>query len=391
MQNERQPLYLQIKIFIQESIREGKYKENDRIPTETELMERFSVSRITVKNALTALANEGWIYRIPGRGSFVNDNLESVQQQQSYKQDLANTHTDFRTIRNPDEKRLIGLIIPGIDDYFAIGLIWGIQKILSANNIKFMISLTNGSKEQESEAIQDFISKGAQGLLIFPIDAEMYNEEILSLKMHGFPFVLIDRYFPGVETNFIASDGTLGAKMAISHLWELGHRNIAVCSNTPPSTVTVQERIQGYMNGLMEKGALINSAHILTDLHINIEQISEEDPLYRYIRSNMVTAYVALNGNLGIYINRVAQQIGLRVPEDISIITFDDPTPNFGNLSFFTHISQSEEEIGKKAAQILVDIIHNKSNVNPQTYKKIILEPKLEVHQSTGLLSSSKT
>ncbi|MFC5652491.1 GntR family transcriptional regulator [Paenibacillus solisilvae] len=385
MRNERSPLYFQIKQYIQDGIIEGKYGENGRIPTENELMEKFSVSRITVKNALNLLAQEGWIYRIPGRGSFVNDKEMSIKQKLAeHESSIVPSITD--SVRAPVKQKKIGLIMPGIDDYFAIGLLWGIQRILNVHDFSLTIMLSAGDKEKESKAIRELMAQGAAGLLIFPIDEELYNEEILSLKVHEFPFVLIDRYLPGVETNYIASDGMLGARLAVRYLWELGHRNIAICSNTPPSTVTVQERLQGYMNELTDQGSLINPAHILMDL--DKSQVQEEDPLYQYLKNGMATAYITLNGHLGIHVARAAEQIGLRVPEDISIVTFDNPAPYFDDRSFFTHISQSEEEIGERATQILMDIIlgHNAM----QNYRKILVEPKMVTRKSAGPAKQAK-
>jgi GntR family transcriptional regulator of arabinose operon len=92
-----------------------------------------------------------------------------------------------------------------------------------------MILLSEGNLEKEKEAIMTLKEIGAEGLLIFPVDEEQYNEEILSMKFAGFPFVLIDRYLPGVETNCIA-----------------------ICSDSPLQTVTMQERIDGYMNALID-------------------------------------------------------------------------------------------------------------------------------------------
>ncbi|MDU5950378.1 MAG: GntR family transcriptional regulator, partial [Paenibacillus macerans] len=78
MQNERVPLYMQIQQHFKDLIQQGQLKENDKIPSEKELMEQFDVSRITVANALTQLAKDGWIYRIPGRGSFVGENINEL-------------------------------------------------------------------------------------------------------------------------------------------------------------------------------------------------------------------------------------------------------------------------------------------------------------------------
>ncbi|MBB6671596.1 GntR family transcriptional regulator [Cohnella nanjingensis] len=399
MQNERQPLYIQIQDYFKDQIRSGQLKADDKIPTEKELMQQFKVSRITVAVALGQLAKEGWLYRIPGRGSFVKEMVRephggSPASSASQLQD-ARGYGALQTTRDgaADEaanaglteggkKKKIVLIIPTLGDFFAIRLISGINEVLIRQGYQLHVALSNNSIETEKSLIWECLSTGTAGLIIFPSDAETYNEEILALKMRNDPFVLIDRYFAGVETNFVCTDSLEGAKLGLHHLWELGHRNIAICSDTPLPTITVEDRITGYMEGLKQKGAMINPALILTDFKVDYTRIKEEDPLYRFIRSQMATAYITLNARLGVYIFNIAKQIGLKVPEDISILTFDDPSSGYDEFGFFSHISQSEVTMGREAAEILIRLLED-----PEPgvkYSKIVMKPELVERSSTG-------
>lgn len=244
--------------------------------------------------------------------------------------------------------------------------------------------LSEGRVEKEKEAIQSMKDVGAEGLLIFPVDDQQYNEEILSMKLSHFPFVLIDRYLPGVETNYIASDGKLGIAKAVEHLWQLGHREIAICSDSPLQTVTVQERLEGYMEALKEKGALINPAHMITGFRLDNVKDSLTHPLYRYIRNRMATAYITLNGELGVHIYQMAERAGLKVPEDLSIVTFDDPTSIVEEFSIFTHIKQFEQDIGYKAVKRLLEVIDGRRENARAGFSKMLLEPELVICRTTG-------
>jgi GntR family transcriptional regulator, arabinose operon transcriptional repressor len=372
---DRIPLYQKIQEYILDQIDSEGLKAGDRIPTEKELMERFNVSKITVVNALSGLANKKIISRVPGRGSFVNGDASKLQQSLS----VPITERQEMGIQT----RIIGLIMPSIDDYFAIRLIEGIQKALGENGYRNMILLSGGAVEKEKEAIKTLKEIGVEGLLIFPVDEEQYNEEILSMKFAGFPFVLIDRYLPGVETNYIAADGRKGASLAVDYLWELGHREIAICSDSPLLTVTVQERIEGYMNALKNKGALINPAHIITDFRVESLKDAQSHPLYRYIRNKMATAYISLNGRLGVQVYQMARQAGLAIPDDLSIISFDDPTSIVEEFSFFSHIKQFEFDMGSRAAGKLLEIIQGGAEHSGK-YSKTLIEPELVVRQTTG-------
>ncbi|TFE27531.1 GntR family transcriptional regulator [Cohnella luojiensis] len=374
---DRIPLYQKIQEYIRGQIDSDGLKAGDRIPTEKELMERFNVSKITVVNALSGLANKKIINRVPGRGSFVNGDQSQLRK----SPDVPNAEQS----ETGAQTRIIGLVMPSIYDYFAIRLIEGVQKALGEKGYRSMILLSGGVVEKEKEAIKTLKEIGVEGLLIFPVDEEQYNEEILNMKFAGFPFVLIDRYLPGVETNYIAADGRKGTSLAVDHLWELGHREIAICSDSPLQTVTVQERIEGYMNALKNKGALINPAHIITDFRVGSLKDAQSHPLYRYIRNKMATAYISLNGRLGVQIYQMARQAGLSVPEDLSIISFDDPTSIVEEFSFFSHIKQFEFEMGCRAAEKLLEIIQGGADQNVK-YSKTLLEPELVVRQTTGSL-----
>ncbi|WP_339264991.1 GntR family transcriptional regulator [Paenibacillus sp. FSL K6-1330] len=375
---ERIPLYQRVQEYIRNLITSKVLKIGDRIPTEKELMERFGVSKITVVNALAGLVNERIITRVPGKGTFVSE-PEYEMPETSPKIAVKPIHKTSGEMGT----RLIGLILPSIYDYFTIRLIQGIQQAINENGYRCVIYLSEGNLDKEKEAIKTCSKIGVEGLLIFPVDEELFNEEILSMKFAGFPFVLIDRYLPGVETHYIASDGRLGVNMAVNYLWELGHREIAICSDSPIQTVTVQERIDGYMNAFKEKGSLINPAHIVTGFEIGSLEQAETHPLYRYIQNRMATAYITLNGSLGVKIYQIARQVGLKVPEDISIISFDDPTSIIEGYSTFTHVKQFERDMGYRAAYTLVEVINNDDGQQGK-YFKTLVEPELVIGETTG-------
>ncbi|WP_274363164.1 GntR family transcriptional regulator [Paenibacillus thermotolerans] len=375
---DRTPLYQKVQDYIRDLITSQELKIGDRIPTEKELMERFGVSKITVVNALSGLVNEKIITRVPGKGSFVND-----PEPEASPEPLKTSLHDVVRPSGENRSRLIGLILPSIYDYFTIRLVQGIQQALRENNYSCVIHLSEGNIDKEKEAIKLCKKIGVEGLLIFPVDEELFNEEILSMKFAGFPFVLIDRYLPGIDTHYIASDGRLGVNLAVNYLWELGHREIAICSDSPLQTVTVQERIDGYMNALKDKGALINPAHILIGFEYVSLDKSEAHPLYRYIRNRMATAYISLNGKLGVQIYEMARQAGLKVPDDISIISFDDPTSILEGYSTYTHIKQFERDMGYRAAYTLLEVMNGDVGRNGKYYKTLV-EPELVIGKTTG-------
>ncbi len=376
MSQEREPLYIQIQNHFKQLISSRKLVEDDRIPTEKELIDQFQVSRITVANALADLANEGWIYRIPGRGSYVKGIPESY---------IQSTRGAVLSEVRAGHAPKIGLIFPSIEDFFAIQMVRGIRSALKDSKYSLIVMFTYNSKELEKEAIRE-LRPNVDGLIIFPVDAEVYNEEIIALKMQHYPFVLLDRHLPGVETNVVLSDPLQGSILAVEHLWNQGHRSIAICSDTPMPTVTVEERIQGYNEALKQQGALINPALILTDFSIQSAPYKDDYALYQCVKNRTATAFIALNCRLGVHIWSLARKAGLRVPEDVSIITFDNPSPMLEEFSTFTFIDQNEEQMGFEAASRLLRILENPEG-EPR-YSKTVLQPELIVNSTTGPVRS---
>lgn len=210
-QNKSTPLYLQIKDLIVSMIERKELKPGDRVPTEAEMIEQYQVSRVTVKNAYKLLVDDGIIYRIAGKGSFVS----------------AKEHV--HGIDSGDDMKKIGFLSPIINDSFSMKLFQGVEE--GCKEAGFMPMIRQVSlQSEERKTIHDMIRCGAEGLIIFPVDGETYSEEILNLKIRNFPFVLVDRYLPGIKTNSISSDNYQGGVLGTEYLIGKGHTEIGIVS-----------------------------------------------------------------------------------------------------------------------------------------------------------------
>ncbi|HEX2926141.1 MAG TPA: substrate-binding domain-containing protein [Ruminiclostridium sp.] len=407
MRNEsRTPLYAMIKDYINKQIADGTYNANDKLPPEAELMKAFNVSRITVTKALTEMADEGIVYRIPGRGTYVsgsfgNSPADISETNKSRIKDQSEDRTAI-TESHPEGSSLIGFTVPTLDGYFSTNILNGIKKSLDERGYSLLIQISF-DKTKEEQAIRNFIKFGVDGMIIFPVDQETYNEEILSLKVNHFPFVLVDRYLPGIDTSYVISNNVLGGKLAVSHLYELGHRNIAICTSTMLPTSSTSDRITGYLNELAERGIKENSDLIIKDIDVSrfessTDSSSENDIvsaensgnnllLIDVLKHRKATAFIVTDGKTAVYISEVCKHLKIRIPEDISLICFDDPSYTPFNSSFFTHIKQSERSMGYKSGEIIVDLLKQEKNESIHEYHKIILDPELVVRKSSGPVS----
>lgn len=233
-------LYLRIKEELAREIR--AMKPHDRIPSERELADRFQVSTITTKNALNGLAVEGMVYRIPGKGTFVAEPKGSAE---AASASLPNPEA-AGPLPAPAEAAaangLIGFIAPGFDDRITLRMLGGVESVTAEAGYGLWVQRSKDQQEREQELLQEMTRRGVAGVVIFPVDGEAFNAEILRLTLTGFPIVLVDRYLRRVETNCVYSDNLGGAQAAVEHLIALGHRRIGLVS-TPRISVAVEDQI----------------------------------------------------------------------------------------------------------------------------------------------------
>ena len=362
--------------YICDKIASGELKKGDRVPSENELSERFGVSRITSKRALDSLAERGIIIRKQGRGSFVGcDSLPA----------LPEDPVPAKENPVPDPKpRMLGLILPDFADSFGMELIAGFEKACFDRNCHFVLKRSYGSRELETLAIESMIELGVSGIGIMPLHGEFYNTAVLQLILDGFPVVIIDRHYPGINSCFVGTNNIGSAKIAVNHLIREGHRNIAFLSPPVQDNSALRGRIQGMQQAFEEIG-------LAPDESLWFDQINSTLPLKnkpQAVEANIhvlrkhfeshpeITAVFAAEYNIALIAKKTVQSMGLRVPEDISIVCFDSPG-RMDNTHEFTHIKQDERGIAKYAVNKLVNF------QGENAYSFFLLDGKLVTGRST--------
>ncbi|WP_078381810.1 GntR family transcriptional regulator [Sutcliffiella halmapala] len=345
------PLYEKIYNYMLEQIKEGLLKRGDRVPSEKELAEDFNVSRITSKKALDLLAQNNFIERIRGKGSFVSKEHPTVNQ------------ADLSKFDNASDSKLIALIIPGFSDAFGTNLVMAIEEECLQNNCHLIIRRTHGEIKEEENAIKSLVNYGVDGLIIFPVNGEHYNVELLKLVLNNFPLVLIDRYLKGIPASSICTDNQTASEMLTDYLFSLGHRDIAFLSSSPTGTSTIEERLKGFNLSYSKKGLILNPKFHLNHLYSNLPQDYSKDEtennkdyqaIKRFIYENpTVTGFNVCEYDLALILEKVITDLGKKVPEDYSIVCFDSPE-NCLNQATFTHIRQHEREMGSVAVNFLM-------------------------------------
>jgi len=218
-----------------------------------------------------------------------------------------------------------------------------------------------------------------EGLIIYPVEGENYNNEILSLTLNRFPLVLLDRLLKGIETNSVSSDHFQGAIAAVDHLHGLGHQHIGFISTRAEGTSSIEERLDGYEKGLEQRHILIDRSLEMTRLSIGNSDEEVSRLIEQFLTANPhMTAL--LSSNHSPQVIQTARRLGIRVPEDLSVVFFDDVDhPEFSAVAP-TVVMQQERELGREAGKRIVEQIE----AGPGEYRQVKLPTSLAVRQSTA-------
>ena len=373
------PLYGIIYEYLHARIESGQLAVGDRVPTERELANHFKVSRITAKRALEMLTNEGLISRRPGKGSFVMNQFPPSAMESGVGQPSP------ATVGLPT---LIGLVLPELGESYGLRLLSGIERTADESDVFLTICRSYGRQETEEQAIQKLIRLGVGGLIVFPVNGEHYNPEILRLHLNGFPIVLVDKHLPGVPVSAVTSDNTTAAYSLTQHLISLGHTKIAFCSPPTKDTVTLEDRWTGFLTALQDANIPFSPQWSLTSLPSDIP--TDKDSGYSqqhhemiadFLSSNPeITAVVATEFQVASHIFMVAQRLGKNVPTDLSIACFDGPSNGCMGWTF-THIRQDEQTMGKMAVEILMQYMNREEPVKAVSH---MLSGQLVIGDSTA-------
>ncbi len=254
----------------------------------------------------------------------------------------------------------IGLIVADIANPFFSSL----ARILEDEAEKHQYTMIFGSSDESAEKswklINVFLNRQVDGLII--ASAENTEDHVQYLQEQEIPFVLIDRYFPGLSTNYVAIDNREAAALAVQHLQDHGYRRIGFITYAS-SLFNLQERKKGYQAALAKHNKP-DSSEWLKELAINHlpgavgkaidELLRLPEPVDAIIFASNTLSTIGLK-----YINTLA----VKVPEDVAIISFDESDAAHLFYAPLTHIRQPLEKIGQEAVQILLKSMTDKTKI----------------------------
>lgn len=363
--NSKLPLYMQLKNTIMGKIIAGELKRGDPVSTEQELGSIYGISRFPIRQAMDELVKEGYLKRTRGRGTFVNENLPETV--------------------GVEQKKLLGFVIGDFTKGFGGQILKGYEKHARKRGYLTAVCSSEPDAGEEIRCIRLLMESGAVGINVFCRDDTKLSEIVRELDERGIYLGLLDRNPELSGYDYIGSDNTGGAYVAVRHLALQGYRNVVFVSHKA-SVSSVNERLEGYLCAVGEFG--LNSI-----THINMEEELQRYPypMHRFfveklkdelieLKQHMPLGIFAVNDAIALQCMRILSDEGLLIGRDVGIIGFDNVTECEFSTPPLTSVAQNGLLIGQAAADMAIDKIEGKSN----SINKSIVPTQLVVRSSCG-------
>ncbi|MFZ0737705.1 MAG: LacI family DNA-binding transcriptional regulator [Candidatus Acidiferrales bacterium] len=274
---------------------------------------------------------------------------------------------------------MMGLVVPDIVRPFFAFLARGLAAALRNSGYTLVISSSEDDAEIEKQAIDQLVSRSVDVLLVASIQWSV--ETFRRVEEAGIPYILIDRSFMGLASNFVGvNDEQVGA-IATEHLIDIGCKTIAHISRTRISSAI--GRLEGYKKTMARHGFNLGAEYIFhTDRADQPAEVMGYQAAHALLALNpRPDGIFCYNDPAAIGAMKAIFDAGLRVPEDVALV-------GCGNIHYddylrvpLTSVDQQSAMIGQRAARLAVSLVGSTSTTKPRS---IVLEPKLIMRESTN-------
>jgi len=270
----------------------------------------------------------------------------------------------------------IGLLISDIQNPFFTSVIRGAEDVALSRGYHLFLCNTDEDPNREDEYVRELSKKRVDGLIV--ASSASRRDHALQLRLEDVPFVFMDREVEGIEADTVSVDNRLGMRLIAEHLTQLGHERVGMVSG-PLEKSSGHERYHGLRDALADLGLPLHDSLVrFGDFRVSGGREAAEELLRL---PEPPTALVVSNNQMTLGALLAVRELGLRVPDDVSVVSFDDmewaPLAN----PPLTALAQPTYEMGATAARMLLNKIEKKATGSPS---KLFMEPELVVRESTG-------
>ncbi|MCK8521135.1 LacI family transcriptional regulator [Aquimarina sp. D1M17] len=282
--------------------------------------------------------------------------------------------------------KTIGVILPEILNHFFAKALFGIEKQAAENGYKIVTCITNESYQKEVEYVEMLNYSSVDGFVVaLSQETQVLNkfDHFQVLKRDNVPFVMFDRVSDEIDCDKVIVDDKVASKNAIQYLIDSGCKKIAVVTTIGDLSVA-KLRLEG-----AREVANANNDVSLIDLQVKdtildlVEQDSHniENEIEKFLKENDLDAVLGLDETAAAITINISHKLGYKIPQDISVVGFTDGLLSRHSYPKLTTVSQHAEDLGAKAAKILLNHLDNEvEKYKPQTE---IVKTSLIVRDST--------
>jgi LacI family transcriptional regulator len=280
--------------------------------------------------------------------------------------------------------RVIGLVVPDISNPFFTDLAKGVNDAAFAAKYVVILCNTDESSEKESQYLDVLAAQNVEGILITP--ARDTNRALAAVAEKGIRLALVDRPAHGLQACSVAVNDSYGGSLALTHLYELGHRNILLLTGKEDIPQVADRN-----SGIREALAKIPGSERPQITEIRLDSMSAQNA-FEAIKKQIpmgidFTGIICGNDLIALGAIRAFREKNIAVPEEVSVIGYDDiDFADSANVPL-TSISQPAYELGYAAAELIISECENPER---HVHQRIEFQPRLIVRSSTAPTKSHR-
>lgn len=333
---DKRTKYQELKDYVYNLIQNGTLKSGDRLYSENELSAMFGISRQTVRKAIGMLEEEGVLRRVRGSGTYVGDNRQE----------------------NLEKRNRIAVVTTYVDSYIFPKTIQGIEKVLFEHGYSVQIAFTNNTLVREKNVLEDIISRNdVAGVIVEGTKSGLPNPNIdlyRKLIARKIPILFINTYYPELEVPHVSLNDVKAAYLAVNYLIEKGHRDIGAVFKLDDGQGRL--RYLGYLQAMEDAGLGVTDSRMVWIDTDEAKQLSLcMDKIWNRLES--CSALLCYNDQVAFALIRLLTQRGIKVPQQISVISIDDSDLALHSEVPITSLPHPKENLGAKAAENLLEMI----------------------------------
>lgn len=282
--------------------------------------------------------------------------------------------------------RFIGSVVIDASNPFFTDVVAGAEMAAAAAGYAVLLANSAQDPAREGSHLDLFKEQRVGGILLAPIWD--ITDKVHDLRRFGIPVVLVDRPGDIRDICAVSVDDVTGGQMAVEHLIQRGHRRIAFVGG-PASLTQVRERRQGAFRAMERHRLGADALEVITTDHLDIETgRAAAREVAKTSAPRRPTAIFAANDLVSIGLLHEVIAMGYRVPDDFAIIGYDDIEYAATSMVPLSSIRQPRSELGRRAAELLLDEIHAQEGSRPHRHQQVQFTPELVIRASSDRYQS---